>query len=162
MRSIVGFVGQFLGVSLLGTMSIATRPSYSCENLGKLPVAAMQLNSSVREQDNTGDLFRRLKARHRWQEARLIRLSGVRTYKLENGKDEIVAEEAVVVEYRAPATETFTTTSAKGSGFVRHRVFQRLMKVEEKRIRVNKDSDSLITPGKLCLGCSRHGSNRQL
>jgi hypothetical protein len=57
-----------------------------------------------------------------------------------------VAEEAVVVEYRAPATETFTTTSGKGSGFVRHRVFQRLMKVEEKRIRVNKDPDSLITP----------------
>ena len=162
MRSIVGFVGQFLGVSLLGTMSIATRPSYSCENLGKLPVAAMQLNSSVREQDNTGDLFRRLKARHRWQEARLIRLSGVRTYKLENGKDEIVAEEAVVVEYRAPATETFTTTSAKGSGFVRHRVFQRLMKVEEKRIRVNKDSDSLITPENYALdvvGTDRIGNS---
>lgn len=105
-------------MSLLGMMSIATLPSYPCENLGKLPVAALQLSSSIREQDNTEDLFRRLNARHRWQEARLIRLSGVRTYKLENGKDEIVAEEAVVVEYKAPATETFTTTSGKGSGFV--------------------------------------------
>ncbi len=146
MRSVVGFVGQFLGVSLLGTMSIATLPSYPCENLGRVPVAALRLNSPVREQNNTEDLFRRLNGRHRWQEARLIRLSGVRTYKLENGKDEIVAEEEVVVEYRAPATETFTTTSGKGSGFVRRRVFQRLMEVEEKRIRVNKDPDSLITP----------------
>jgi hypothetical protein len=147
MRSAVGFVGQFLGMSLLGAMSVATLPSYPRENLCKLPVAAVLPNSPVREQNNTTeDLFRRLNARHRWQETRLIRLSGVRTYKLENSEDKIVAEEAVVVEYRAPATETFTTTSGKGSGFVRHRVFQRLMKVEEKRIRVNKDPDSLITP----------------
>ena len=118
MRSVVGFIGQFLGMSLLGAMSIATAPSYPCENPCKLPVAAVQPDSSVREQDNTEDLFRRLNARHRWQEARLIRLSGVRTYKLENGRDKIVAEEAAGVEYRAPATETFTTTSGKGSGFV--------------------------------------------
>ena len=145
----VGFVGQFLGMSLLGTMSIAPLPSYPCENLCKLPLAAVQHNSSIREQNNTNnteDLFRKLNVRHRWQEARLIRLSGVRTYKLENGKDKIVAEEAVVVEYRAPATEKFTTTSGKGSGFVRHHVFQRLMKAEEERVRVNKDPDSLITP----------------
>ena len=146
MRSVVGFIGQFLGMSLLGTMSIAPPPSYPCESLCKLPEATVHFNSSVREQENTEDLFRRLNARHRWQETRLIRLSGVRIYKLENGKDKIVAEEAAGVEYTAPATETFTITSGKGSGFVRHRVFQRLMKVEEKRIRVNKDPDSLITP----------------
>jgi len=57
-----------------------------------------------------------------------------------------VAEEAVVVEYRAPTTEQFTTTAGKGSGFVLHHVFQRLMKAEEERVRVNKDPDSLITP----------------
>ena len=146
MISAVGSVRQFLGMSFLGAMSIATLPSYPCANLCKLPLAAVQLNSSVRKQNNTTeDLFSRLKARHRWQEARLIRLSGVRIYKLEDGKDKIVAEEAAGVEYTAPATETFTITSGKGSGFVRHRIFQRLMEVEEKRIRVNKDPDSLIT-----------------
>jgi hypothetical protein len=115
-------------MSLLGAMSVAILPSSPPENLCKLPVAAVQINSSVREQNSTTeDLFRRLNARHRWQEARLIRLSGVRTDKLENDKDKVVAEEAVVVEYRAPATETFTTTSEKGSGFVRHWIFQGLM-----------------------------------
>jgi hypothetical protein len=162
MRSAVGFVGQFLGMSLLGTMSIATLPSYPCENLCKLHVAAVQLNSSVREQNNTEDLFRKLNVRHRWQEARLIRLSEVRTYKLENDKDKIVAEEAVVVEYRAPTTEKFTTTAGKGSGFVRHHVFQRLMKAEEERVRVNKDPDSLITPENYALevvGTDRIGNS---
>ena len=162
MGSVIGFIGQFLGMSLLGTMSIAPLPSCPCENLCKLHVAAVQLNSSVREQNDTEDLFRKLNVRHRWQEARLIRLSGVRTYKLENDKDKIVAEEAVVVEYRAPTTEKFTTTAGKGSGFVRHHVFQRLMKAEEERVRVNKDPDSLITPENYALevvGTDRIGNS---
>lgn len=162
MGSVIGFIGQFLSMSLLGAMSIAPLPSCPCENLSKLHVAAVRLNSSVREQNNTEDLFRKLNVRHRWQEARLIRLSGVRTYKLENDKDKIVAEEAVVVEYRAPTTEKFTTTAGKGSGFVRHHVFQRLMKAEEERIRVNKDPDSLITPENYALeivGTDRIGNS---
>ena len=162
MGSVIGFIGRFLGMSLLGTMSIAPLPSCPCENLCKLHVAAVQLNSSVREQNNTEDLFRKLNVRHRWQESRLIRLSGVRTYKLENDKDKIVAEEAVVVEYRAPTTERFTTTAGKGSGFVRHHVFQRLMKAEEERVRVNKDPDSLITPENYALevvGTDRIGNS---
>ena len=162
MGSVIGFIGQFVGMSLLGTMSIAPLPSCPCESLCKLHVAAVQPNSSVREQNNTEDLFRKLNVRHRWQEARLIRLSGVRTYKLENDKDKIVAEEAVVVEYRAPTTENFTTTAGKGSGFVRHHVFQRLMKAEEERVRVNKDPDSLITPENYALevvGTDRIGNS---
>jgi len=163
MRSAVGSVRQFLGMSLLGAMSVATLPSYPRENLCKLPVAAVRRNSCLREQKNTTeDLFSRLNARHRWQEARLIRLSGVRTYKLENDQDKIVAEEAVVVEYRAPATETFATTSEKGSGFVRHRIFQGLMKDEEKRVRTNRDPDSLITPDNYALdvvGTDRIGNS---
>ena len=163
MRSAVAFVGQFLSMSLLATMSIAPLPSYLRENLCKLPVAAVRRNSCLREQKNTTeDLFSRLNARHRWQEARLNRLSGVRTYKLDNGKGKIIAEEAVVVEYRAPATETFTTTSGKGSGFVRQLVFERLMKVEEKRVRDNKDPDSLITPENYALdvvGTDRIGNS---
>ncbi|MGB8472482.1 MAG: outer membrane lipoprotein-sorting protein [Candidatus Acidiferrum sp.] len=59
--------------------------------------------------------------------------------------NKLVAEEVVVMEYKAPATETFTSTSGKGSEFVRRHVFQRLMKAEETRIQVNKDADSLIT-----------------
>jgi len=70
----------------------------------------------------------------------------VRTYKVENDKNKMLAEAVVLVEYRAPGTETFTSTSGNGSGFVIHRVFQRLMDDEEKRIRINKDPDTLITP----------------
>jgi hypothetical protein len=84
--------------------------------------------------------------RHLWQEAHLDRLSATRTYKVQNGKDKIVAEQVVVMEYTAPSTETFTSSSEKGSGFVLHHVFQRLMEDEKNRVRANKDPDSLITP----------------
>ena len=106
----------------------------------------MPLDSSAGKQNSTVELFSRMIVRHHWQESHLDRLSGIRNYKVENDKGEIVAEEAVVMEYRAPGTETFTSSSEKGSGFVLHHVFQRLMKDEKKRIRVNKDPDSLITP----------------
>jgi len=70
----------------------------------------------------------------------------VRTYKVENDKDKTLALEVVVMEYRAPGTKTFTPTSGRGSGFIRHQVFQRLMQAEAKRVRAKKEPDSLITP----------------
>ena len=84
--------------------------------------------------------------RHHWQESHLDRLSVTRTYKVQNQKNKIVAEQVVVMEYTAPNTETFTSSSAKGSGFVLHHIFQRLMENEKKRLRANKDRDSLISP----------------
>ena len=147
MRSAVVVVKRFLaGVSLLGTMSIGALPSYPCETIVKLAVTAVPVDSSARAQYGTADLFSRLIERHHWQASRLDRLSVVRTYKVENDKEKTLALEVVVMEYRAPGTKTFTPTSGKGSGFIRHHVFQRLMQAEAKRARANKDPDSLITP----------------
>jgi hypothetical protein len=149
MRSVVGSVRDCLGVALLGTMAIGSPFSYrsfSCEAIDELTVVGVPPDSSAGEQNSTAELFSRLSARHHWQETHLARLSVVRTYKIENDKDKMLAEEVVLVEYRAPGIETFTSTSRKGSGFVLHRVFQRLMEDEEKRVRVNKDPDGLITP----------------
>ena len=146
MRSAMVFLKRFLtGMSLLGTMSIGALPSYPCETVVKLAVTAVPVNSSAREQYSTADFCSRLIERHHWQEARLDRLSVVRTYKVKNDKDQTLAEEVVVMEYRAPKTKTFTATSGKGSGFIRRHVFQRLMQTEAKRARANKDPDSLIT-----------------
>ena len=163
MRSAVVVVKRFLaGVSLLGTMSIGALPSYPCETIVKLAVAAVPVDSSAREHYSTADFFSRLIERHHWQASRLDRFSVVRTYKVENDKDKTLALEVVVMEYRAPGTKTFTPTSGKGSGFIRHHVFQRLMQSEAKRARANKDPDSLITPENYTLeiiGKDRIGSS---
>jgi hypothetical protein len=144
-RSVVAFVRQCLGVSVLGAISIGT-PIYTGKGIGNLAVVAIAARSSDREQYSTAELFSRLTARHHWQEARLVRLSVVRTYRMKNGKGKILAEEAVVMEYTAPRTETFRITSEKGSQFICRHVFQRLMRYEEKRVQANKNPDSLITP----------------
>jgi len=84
MRSVGAFITQCLGISLLGTMSIATLPSYlphAREIPGKV-TAAMPLSSSAPEQNNTTELFSRMTARHHWQETHLNQLSAVRTYKM--------------------------------------------------------------------------------
>ena len=146
MRSAVGFKRLCLGVSLLGILSIGSPFSYSRETVTRQTVAAVPLDSSAGEQNSTADLFSRMTVRHHWQETHLDRLSVTRTYKIQNEKDTIVAEQVVVMEYIAPGTETFTSSSEKGSGFVLHHVFQRLMEDEKKRVGANKDPDSLITP----------------
>jgi len=109
-------------------------------------VAAVPRDSSAGKQNSAADLFARMTVRHHWQEAHLDRLSVTRTYKVQNEEDKIVAEQVVVMEYAAPGTEAFTSSSEKGSGFVLHHVFRRLMEDEKKRVRADKDPDSLTTP----------------
>ena len=146
MGSVVGFARRCLGISLLGALSLGSSSPHLREAIAKQTVAAVPLNSSAGKQNSTAGLFSRMIVRHHWQETHLDRLSAVRTYKVQNEKDKIVAEQVVVMEYIAPSTETFTSSTEKGSGFVLHHVFQRLMEGEKKRVRANKDPDSLITP----------------
>jgi hypothetical protein len=127
-------------------MSLGTLPSHPCETIEKSTVTSGQLDSSAREQTGTAELFSRLIERHHWQEAHLGQFSVVRTYKVHNDKDMKLAEDVVAMKYSAPGTEMFTIKSEKGSGFIRHHVFERLMKDEENRVRADKDPDSLITP----------------
>ena len=146
MRSVVGFKRRASAYSCWERCQSGVPSHTSRETIAKQTVAAVPLNSSAGEQNSTAELFSRMTVRHHWQETHLDRLSVIRTYKVQNEKDKIVAEQVVVMEYTAPGTETFTSSSEKGSGFVLHHVFQRLMEDEEKRIRANKDPDSLITP----------------
>src|SRR5487761_489741 len=154
MRTMEIFARQCLSVSLLGTMSIAVLPlALSTPSLPNPPETSARGTAPTRRFDSSGpdtgnmtELFSKLTARHHWQQAHLDRFSVVRTYKMENDKNKLVAEEVVDMKYKAPTTETFTSTSGKGSGFIRNHVFLRIMKDEEHRVRANKHPDSLITP----------------
>ncbi len=94
----------------------------------------------------TAELFAKVIERHHWQEARIVRLSSVQTYKLEHTKSTALAEEVVNMQYTAPGTDTFAIASGAGSPFIRHHVFQRIIKDEEKRVKADSDPDSLISP----------------
>ncbi len=146
MKSAVGFKRLCLTGSLLGILSIGSPFSYSHETVVSQTVVGGPLNSVAGKQDSAARLFSGITVRHHWQETHLDRLSETRTYKVQNEKDKIVAEQVVVMEYTAPHTDTFTSSSEQGSRFVLHHVFRRLMEDEKKRVRDDKDPDSLITP----------------
>src|SRR5678815_3954633 len=84
MRSGVVVIRRLVCVSLLGTMSIGALPSYQCETIVKLAVAAAPVDSSARAHYSTADFLSRLIERHHWQASHLERFSVVRTYKVEN------------------------------------------------------------------------------
>ncbi len=146
MGSLAGFVGQCLRLALLGTLSVGGPSPHPRELMATQTVAAVALDSSAGKQNSTVGLFSRMTVRHHWQETHLDRLSETRTYKVQNEKDKIVAEQVVLMEYIAPDTDTFTNSSEKGSGYVLHHVFRQLMENEKKRVGADKDPDSLITP----------------
>ncbi|MFY9804532.1 MAG: hypothetical protein WA211_05365 [Candidatus Acidiferrales bacterium] len=115
MRFEVEFNRRFLGGSLLGILLIGSPFSYVHETVVGQSVAKVPLTSDAAKQNGTSGLFSRMTVRHQWQEAHLARLSVTRTYMVQNEKGKIVAEQVVFMEYAAPGTETFTSSSEKGS-----------------------------------------------
>jgi|SRR5579859_44411 len=141
----------FTGWSLAAVLSLemmTMAPAIPCQIQAGAESARIALPQVVSQQKHlsTAELFAKLIERHRWQQARIVRLSSVQTYKLEHSKTKALAEEVVNMQYTAPGTDTFAIASGKGSPFIRHHVFQRLIKDEEKRAKANKDPDSLISP----------------
>lgn len=137
-------VGQILVVITLCGM---TRPGLDAGDLCVgAPQGATAKNSAVRGPLTDEELFSRLREQHDWQRSHLTEFSAVRTYTVQDEKGVTVAQEVVTMKYSPPRTTVFTVVSAKGSGFIRTHVFQRLMARETAKSGNRNDSDALITP----------------
>src|SRR5713226_5222454 len=94
----------------------------------------------------TGDeVIAKMLERNRLRNEQLQRYSAVRTYEIRNAEGKLAAQAVVGVEYRAPDKKTFNKTSEKGSGIVRHLVFDRLMQSESETSSGREHHDSAIT-----------------
>ena len=94
----------------------------------------------------TGDeVIAKMLERNRFRNEQLQRYSAVRTYEIRNPEGKLAAQAVVHVEYRAPDKKTFNKTSEKGSGIVRHLVFDRLMQSESETSSGREHHDSAIT-----------------
>jgi hypothetical protein len=94
----------------------------------------------------TGDeIVARMIERNRLRNEQLRRYSAVRTYDIRNPEGKLAAQAVVRVEYWAPDKKTFNKTSEKGSGIVRHLVFDRLMQSESETSSGREHHDSAIT-----------------
>jgi hypothetical protein len=95
---------------------------------------------------NGDDIIAQLLLHNQLRDAQLKRYSVVRTYEVRNGKGKLSAQEVVRMDYRAPDKKVFEKIQEKGSGFVRHHVFERLMKSESEAAYGKEHHDSALTP----------------
>ncbi|GBC76584.1 hypothetical protein HRbin08_00046 [bacterium HR08] len=94
----------------------------------------------------TGDIvFSRLLERNRQRESRLKEYTVVRTYQVRKENGKVRAEAQVVMRYRAPDVKEYTIVSERGSGFVRRRIFERLLESEVETAAGRNHHDSSIT-----------------
>ena len=91
------------------------------------------------------EIVARMLARNHLRNEQLRRYSAVRTYEIRNLEGKLAAQAVVRVDYEAPDKKTFNKTSEKGSGIVRHLVFDRLIQSEGETSAGREHHDSAIT-----------------
>ncbi|HUC54385.1 MAG TPA: hypothetical protein VMR90_10080 [Candidatus Cybelea sp.] len=91
------------------------------------------------------DVIAKMLERNRLRNEQLQRYSAVRTYEIRNLEGKLAAQAVVRVDYQAPDKKVFKKTSEKGSGIVRHLVFDRLIQSEGETSSGREHHNSAIT-----------------
>jgi outer membrane lipoprotein-sorting protein len=143
-----GQIGQIEGVIaialILGAASAA--PVTKAQSFAGATTRELGLSNYSAPSDLTGDdIIARMLERNRLRSEQLQRYSAVRTYEIRNPEGKLAAQAVVRVEYQAPDKKTFNKTSEKGSGIVRHLVFDRLIQSESETSSGREHHDSAIT-----------------
>jgi outer membrane lipoprotein-sorting protein len=143
-----GQVGRIEGVVaialILGAASAA--PVTKAQSLTDAATRELGLSNYSAPAGLTGDdVIARMLERNRLRNEQLKRYSAVRTYEIRNPEGKLAAQAVVRVEYQAPDKRTFNKTSEKGSGIVRHLVFDRLIQSESETSSGREHHDSAIT-----------------
>src|SRR5712692_410238 len=92
------------------------------------------------------EIVARMLERNHLRNEQLRRYSAVRTYEIRNVEGKLAAQAVVRVDYEAPDKKTFNKASEKGSGIVRHLVFDRLIQSEGETSAGREHHNSAITP----------------
>jgi Outer membrane lipoprotein-sorting protein len=143
-----GQIGRIEGVLasalILGAASAA--PVTQAQSFVGATTQVLGLSNYSAPAGLTGEeVIARMLERNRLRNERLKRYSAVRTYEIRNPEGKLAAQAVVRVEYQAPDKRTFNKTSEKGSGIVRHLVFDRLMQSESETSSGREHHDSAIT-----------------
>ena len=110
---------------------------------GETPVAP---NSTVAADPSANEIVSKVLAQNKRRNERLPNYSVTRTYQIQTLEGKLAAQTVVRMDYRAPDAKTFEKTSEKGSGIVRHLVFDRLMDSESESSTGKEHRDSALTP----------------
>jgi len=138
---IEGAVAIALILGAASAASVTKAQSFAGATTGELGLSNYSAPAGL-----TGDdVISRMLERNRLRNEKLKRYSAVRTYEIRNPEGKLAAQAVVRVEYQAPDKKTFNKTSEKGSGVVRHLVFDRLIQSESETSSGRDHHDSAIT-----------------
>ena len=131
--------------AVLGAASSASI-AQSQGSAGKPPVDATTRLGYATPVALTGDdIVREMLEHSRSRNELLRRYSAVRTYEIRTLEGKLAAQAVVRVDFEAPDKKTFKKTAEKGSGIVRHLVFDRLLKSEGETSSGREHHNSAIT-----------------
>ena len=128
-------------------LGVAPSASFAqSQSLANQPPAEAAPSSYTTPMGLTGDdIIRKMLERNRLRNEQLQRYSAARTYEIRNLEGKLAAQAVVRVDYEAPDKKTFNKTSEKGSGIVRHLVFDRLIQSEGETSAGREHHNSAIT-----------------
>jgi len=128
-------------------LGVAPSASFAqSQSLANQPPAEAAPSSYTTPMGLTGDdIIRKMLERNRLRNEQLLRYSAARTYEIRNLEGKLAAQAVVRVDYEAPDKKTFNKTSEKGSGIVRHLVFDRLIQSEGETSAGREHHNSAIT-----------------
>jgi len=123
----------------------ATSIAQSQSSASQTTDVGAQLTYSAPMGLTSDEIIAKMLESNRLRNEQLRRYSAVRTYEIRNLEGKLAAQAVVRVDYAAPDKKTFNKTSEKGSGIVRHLVFDRLMQSEGETSAGREHHDSAIT-----------------
>jgi hypothetical protein len=128
---------------VLGTTSVAAIAQEESSVSQTAAEARLTYRAAVGLQGD--EIVAKMLERNRLRNEQLRRYSAVRTYDIRNPEGKLAAQAVVRVDYRAPDKKTFNKIAEKGSGIVRHLVFDRLIQSESETSSGREHHDSAIT-----------------
>ena len=134
----------FVIAFILGTTSVASAaqgPGFT----SKTPDDTAESSYKASMAQPGEDIIAKMLEQNRVRSERLQRYSSVRTYEIRNVQGKLAAQTVVRVDYEAPDKKTFNKTSERGSGIVRHMVFDHLIQSEGETSSGREHHDSAIT-----------------
>jgi len=140
--------GQFAKlVAIIFALGItpATSIAQSQSSASQTEEVGAQLTDAAPVGLTSDEIVAKMLARNHLRNEQLRRYSAVRTYEIRNLEGKLAAQAVVRVDYEAPDKKTFNKTSEKGSGIVRHLVFDRLIQSEGETSAGREHHDSAIT-----------------
>jgi hypothetical protein len=142
-RRVVPFAAILLVLSAHAASLPAKAQQSSFAGVSDAPVSA---NSTLVGDPSANEIVSKVLLENKRRNELLQSYAVTRTYEIRTHEGKLAAKTVVRMEYRAPDIKTFEKTSEKGSGIVRHMVFDRLMDSEGETASGKQHQDSALTP----------------